>query len=726
MKHKCLTLLFLVLPALAQTSTPDCQFTFTATASGAQSPAVTNLFTNASQPATRAGCTAWTFKYATDNANAVSIQIEGAADAVTLGHHAPTGSYTALTVSSASGSGSNPETVTTSGGAVLCCDYYPWIRLHVNTLTAASGTPSITVLVYGYKTNSALQGGGGTGGITALTQDVTASGSGSVPATVVGIDTVPLCTGFTPTEGQTLLYTTTLSPNPCYTAVSPPTVSTLLYYMQNASVASGTYTSGGTITGTATQTCTLATFNGGGNSATATVALTGSNTIAGGTALVITDVGSQFTSAPTSATLGNGTAVCSGTATIATVLDGGPSDVSGDFPLSTQPYNPKTTMPLALTLNTAGTINMQSWVTPATEPGVSFIPAGIYECHLHASRTNAFTGTVQLQCEFDEVSSTGVFIAKIGTTEPTANVSISETEYTLDYADGNVYTLASTASRVAVVVQSVQTSFNVAGNLDMYIGGEADAHILMPGLGASVPLLETNGTSNSVQTVLNLVNGTGCTVTNTSGGTVSFACPGSGAAAPPYVKQSDAVAQTSIVTHAAVAIGDWVAVVVVGDSLPSSVSDGVNTYTQVVGNNNDGNSAGIFLTRATTAVQLTITANGAAPHPAIAYVVFVDPGLAGTADVTGSNVGSSQRAGVSLTTTGANRVLLVACVLGHTATLGAMYPYWPGVLVAFGVGSGYGIYFGFGILPAANTYIVGWPDPNSNYGDTPTVAAAIK
>jgi hypothetical protein len=75
--------------------------------------------------------------------------------------------------------------------------------------------------VYGYKTNSALQGGGGSGGITALTQDVTASGSGSVPATVVGIDTVPLCMGFTPTEGQTLLYTTTLSPNPCYTAVSP-------------------------------------------------------------------------------------------------------------------------------------------------------------------------------------------------------------------------------------------------------------------------------------------------------------------------------------------------------------------------------------------------------------------------------------------------------------------------------------------------------------------------
>ena len=87
---------------------------------------------------------------------------------------------------------------------------------------------------------------------------------------------------------------------------------------------SGTYTSGGSITGTAGQTCTLGTFNniGAGNQAAATVALTGLNVIAGGTALVVTDTGNSFTTNPTSATLTNGTAICSGTATISTAIGG--------------------------------------------------------------------------------------------------------------------------------------------------------------------------------------------------------------------------------------------------------------------------------------------------------------------------------------------------------------------------------------------------------------------
>ncbi len=85
---------------------------------------------------------------------------------------------------------------------------------------------------------------------------------------------------------------------------------------------SGTYTSGITATGTVGQTCVLTAFNNGNTGGTATVALTGANTIAGATALVITAAGSGNTSASTSATAGNGTATCSGTAVVATVLTG--------------------------------------------------------------------------------------------------------------------------------------------------------------------------------------------------------------------------------------------------------------------------------------------------------------------------------------------------------------------------------------------------------------------
>jgi hypothetical protein len=83
---------------------------------------------------------------------------------------------------------------------------------------------------------------------------------------------------------------------------------------------SATYLSGGSITGTAGETCNLSSFNNGSSGATATVALTGTNTISSGTPLVIAADGSSTTTAPTTAILSNGTATCSGTATIASSL----------------------------------------------------------------------------------------------------------------------------------------------------------------------------------------------------------------------------------------------------------------------------------------------------------------------------------------------------------------------------------------------------------------------
>ena len=141
MKTKLLLLLVLLASfAVAQTS-PDCQFTYTTAIAASQSPAVNNLFTNTGGAP---GCASWIMNYWTNASSGTSVQIEGAADAVTGGVHGPTGSYTNLTVSSASGSGSNPATATTAGNAVLCCDYWPWIRITVNTLTSSGAGTQIT------------------------------------------------------------------------------------------------------------------------------------------------------------------------------------------------------------------------------------------------------------------------------------------------------------------------------------------------------------------------------------------------------------------------------------------------------------------------------------------------------------------------------------------------------------------------------------------------------
>ncbi|MGD0546872.1 MAG: hypothetical protein ABR991_03500, partial [Terracidiphilus sp.] len=88
-------------------------------------------------------------------------------------------------------------------------------------------------------------------------------------------------------------------------------------------IATGAYTSGGSIAGSAGQTCTLGGFNNGLTGASATVTLTGANTIANGTSLLVTAGGAGAASAPTTATLSNGTATCSGTATITSTITSG-------------------------------------------------------------------------------------------------------------------------------------------------------------------------------------------------------------------------------------------------------------------------------------------------------------------------------------------------------------------------------------------------------------------
>jgi hypothetical protein len=92
-------------------------------------------------------------------------------------------------------------------------------------------------------------------------------------------------------------------------------------------IGSANYTSGGSISGSASQTC-----HASWSSGTGSIALTGTNTIASGTAFTVLTTGSNVTSPVTSATLSSGTATCSGTAKITSQVYANArleSDISG-------------------------------------------------------------------------------------------------------------------------------------------------------------------------------------------------------------------------------------------------------------------------------------------------------------------------------------------------------------------------------------------------------------
>jgi len=474
---KLIALLFAAALLCAQTPncTPGTQV-FTAAAPGV-------AFANKPTISGGNSCNGWIVDYWTDGATGVSVQIEGAPDVA--GHP---GSWSVLTATSFS---ANPATATARGEIYACCDFYPWLRINPTVFTGSSQT--MTVRINGFLGSQVVAAGPSGAGITQLTGDGTAGpGSGSQALTVnesgnlkggvlgsVPYQSAPGTTGMTAANNGTLpeclVETGTGSGGDAPLFAPCPSQSALIFYLQNSVLTTATYSSGGSFSGSGN--CTLTAFNGGGQGATATIA------VSSGTpgAITVTAAGTNYTSAPTTATVGSaGGCTGSGTATITSTLNVPASDLTPDFPMLQMPYSPFSTMLFALTLNTAGTLPVATWVTPSGVPGLTFIPAGLYQFHVHAARTNAFTGTVQLQGVIQEVDATGHFIATIGTTELTPNLTITPTDYTLDFADGNTYTFASTSSRVALLVQSVQTSFNVAGNIQLLVGGTADPHLLIP------------------------------------------------------------------------------------------------------------------------------------------------------------------------------------------------------------------------------------------------------
>lgn len=132
------------------------------------------------------------------------------------------------TISGASATSCND---TTHSFAVAQADLLDYQLVFAGTIVV---TPTITVM---------SQFGTVNAGVTSVFGNVgpTVGATGDIGATgkVLGVNGVPLCTGFTPTTGQNLQYTTASSPNPCYTAATGG--STVSYSLPYGSAGGNSY-----------------------------------------------------------------------------------------------------------------------------------------------------------------------------------------------------------------------------------------------------------------------------------------------------------------------------------------------------------------------------------------------------------------------------------------------------------------------------------------------------
>ena len=174
MKPFLLALLLTMGSLAANGQTPsDCQFTITFSSA---TPQVTPYNNRTSAGATP--CVKWRVAYFADGLSAASIQLEGANDSAGV-----PGTWAAIAAGNVY-EGTNPITDPAQGTAAMTA-YFPWIRLNVTVFTPIGGAPhQIIARVYGYKGTSAIYAQPPGNYLTGLTGDVSATGPGTVAATI--------------------------------------------------------------------------------------------------------------------------------------------------------------------------------------------------------------------------------------------------------------------------------------------------------------------------------------------------------------------------------------------------------------------------------------------------------------------------------------------------------------------------------------------------------------
>ena len=153
------------------------------------------------------------------------------------------------------------------------------------------------------------------------------------------------------------------------------------------------------------------------------------------------------------------------------------SDVSASKKLLPTPYTPKAT--LSFSSVGIGTTLLKKWITEPGVPNLTFIPAGSFEFHIHASQGGTIF-PVKLYAEIWETDASGVDITKIGTSEISNTLGSTEEEYRLYFVTSDVYNMQSASSRIVVKVYVVITGSVSFASINLYYGDEADSHIAIP------------------------------------------------------------------------------------------------------------------------------------------------------------------------------------------------------------------------------------------------------
>lgn len=167
-------------------------------------------------------------------------------------------------------------------------------------------------------------------------------------------------------------------------------------------------------------------------------------------------------------------------------------------------YTPTSTVNTIASSSLANGGLITKFITPTSTPSLSFIPAGRFETHIHASSTGI---TSMIYAEIWEVTSTGTDITKIGTSNTSANLATTTSENQLYFTTSNTYTMASTSSRLALKVYRAGTG---TSTVTLFLGGTTDSHIHVPmDLSTLVPY---SGATQNVDLGTNTITSNGATL----------------------------------------------------------------------------------------------------------------------------------------------------------------------------------------------------------------------